>query len=135
MNHKLAKSKTILLRAAALVIVLCAGFYLGPFANAGFHRIFPDKEFVEGDYWNIYLDAKTDIVIFTTSTCPYCRDARRLLEVEGVDFVDYVTDESDDAKRRFRATGDEAVPTIYIGKRKISGFSETAIRQALAARG
>ena len=125
-----------LLRRCAAIALLCAcffaGSYGGPVVRAAYARVFPDPAFQTGDFRSLYRDAGGSVVLFSTSTCPYCRQTRELLQRRSVRYVDYVVDQSEGAANRFKALGGKGVPLIYIGDRSISGFRETAIVDALA---
>lgn len=120
---------------ASIVIAACfaAGLYGAPAFRSAYSRIFPEPAFRSGDFAKLHEDANNAVVLFSTSTCPYCRKTRELLEAQGVPYKDYIIDTSADAKARFEAAGGVAVPLIYIGDREIRGFRESAISDALAA--
>jgi glutaredoxin 3 len=66
------------------------------------------------------------IEIYTTSYCPYCHAAKRLLSRKGVQFTEI--DVSGDAKRRremvARANGRMTVPQIFIGSTHVGGYDD-----------
>jgi glutaredoxin 3 len=66
------------------------------------------------------------IEIYTTSYCPYCHAAKRLLSRKGVQFMEI--DVSGDAKRRSemvaRANGRMTVPQIFIGSTHVGGYDD-----------
>ena len=108
-----------------------AGIYGGPIIRHAYAAMFPAPEFRQGDYREIYARAGASVVLFTTSTCPYCKQARKLLDDEGVVYKDYVVDKSSDAAKLFHQHGGDGVPMIYVADREIRGFREKAIREAL----
>src|SRR5689334_6900363 len=117
---------------AALAACLAAGIGAGPFARAAYDRLFPEPPFVNGDFSALYREQDSSVVVFTTSTCPYCRATRELLRDERADFKDLVTDTSPDADTKFAALGGHGVPLIFIGNRRIEGFRPEVIRESLA---
>ncbi len=121
-----------ILTLALLCGCLIAGFAIGPGIRGFYERLFPQPAFVRGDYSALYRSAGKPIVVFTTSTCPYCRRARELLVAAHADFRDFVIDLSDADEQRFIALGGESVPTLYIGDRRIVGLREDTIRESLA---
>jgi glutaredoxin len=125
-----------LLRACAGIVLLCAcflvGVYGGPAARAAYAHVFPEPAFRTGDFSSLYRDAGSPVVLFSTSTCPYCKQTRELLQQRRVAYVDFVVDQSESAARRFKSVGGKGVPLIYVGDRSISGFREDAIVEALA---
>ncbi|MDX2166587.1 MAG: glutaredoxin 3 [Deltaproteobacteria bacterium] len=66
-----------------------------------------------------------EVVIYTTSSCPYCVQAKRLLDRKGVPYTEI--DVSGDAEKRaevMRASGRRTVPQIFIAEQSIGGFDE-----------
>ena len=76
---------------------------------------------------------KPDVVLYTTSWCPYCRKARDYLRSRGIDFTEYDIEKDREAavrKRQLDSRG--GVPFAIINGRSISGFSAPAYERALA---
>jgi glutaredoxin len=127
------------MRAARLIVLpvllagfFAAGFYGAPLARIAYAKMFPEPAFVAGDYSSIHRKAGSSVVMFSTTTCPYCAKTRALFAKAGVAYVDYTIDTSAQAKEEFERLGGGGVPLIYIGDRRIHGFREDAIRDALA---
>jgi glutaredoxin len=75
---------------------------------------------------------KADIVLYTTSWCPYCRKARDYLRSRGVDFIEYDIEKDKEAAVRKRQLDNRGgVPFAIINGRSISGFSASAYERAL----
>ncbi len=75
---------------------------------------------------------KADVVLYTTSWCPYCRKARDYLRSRGVDFIEYDIEKDKEAAVRKRQLDNRGgVPFAIINGRSISGFSESAYERAL----
>jgi glutaredoxin/uncharacterized protein YneF (UPF0154 family) len=123
--------KTLL---ALLLIPLCfvVGLYGGPYASSLYQTIFPEPEYNTGNFREMYQRSGTEIVMYSSSTCPYCAKARELFTARGVSFTEYQIDTSKTAAVEFERLGGEYVPVIFIGERRIGGFREQAIRDALA---
>lgn len=119
----------------ALVAAMALGIYVGPLAMNAYARHFPSPDFVAGNYSGVVEPAGYSVVIFTTSTCPFCRKTRELLDSLHVGYKDYVVDTSDDARQIFSGLNGKSVPMIYTEDRLILGFKESAIRQSVAAIG
>lgn len=119
------------LQAALFLAVAGAGFWVGPRAHALYARLFPLPAYVSGDFSALRKQAAKPVVIFTTSTCPFCKQARELLAREGVDYRDYTIDQSPQAKQQFQSLGGEGVPLLFIGDRRIMGFREETIRESI----
>jgi glutaredoxin 3 len=65
------------------------------------------------------------VTIYTTTYCPYCSRAKRLLQRKGVAFEE-IDAEGDDRLRAWLAatTGQLTVPQIFVGERPLGGFSD-----------
>ena len=70
--------------------------------------------------------AAPEVVIYTTSWCPYCRRAKALLDRKGVDYREIDIDEEPERRGEMvaRAGGRTSVPQIFIGGRAIGGSDE-----------
>lgn len=108
------------------------GLYLGPKLSSGYRTMFPPAEFATGDHAALFAKAGNEVVMYATTTCPYCEKVRDLLAAEGVKYTEYQIDKSETANAEFIAKGGIGVPLLYIGERRIDGFREGAIRDALA---
>jgi glutaredoxin len=75
---------------------------------------------------------KADVVLYTTSWCPYCRKARDYLRSRGIDFIEYDIEQDKEAAIRKRQLDNRGgVPFAIINGRSISGFSASAYDRAL----
>jgi glutaredoxin 3 len=74
------------------------------------------------------MNSTPDIVMYSTSYCPYCDRARSLLARKGVSVQEIKIDE-DAAQRDLmlqRSGGRRTVPQIFIGERHVGGFDDLA---------
>ena len=71
------------------------------------------------------------VKLYTTSSCPFCIRAKRLLEARGIPFEE-IDVGNDDALREevIQRTGRRTVPQIFIDERSIGGFEELAALDA-----
>jgi glutaredoxin-like YruB-family protein len=70
--------------------------------------------------------------VFSTSTCSWCRRAKRYLKERGVPFKEINVERDADAAREIvRKTGQTGVPVIKIGSRWIVGFDKEQIDREL----
>lgn len=78
--------------------------------------------------------AQPDITIYTKGYCPYCADAKALLNRKGAAFteIDVATDRAEFATMVQRAGGRTTVPQIFIGATHVGGCDDI---YALDARG
>jgi glutaredoxin 3 len=75
------------------------------------------------------------VVVFTTSSCPWCRRAKQYLRERRVPFKEVNVERDPDAARELvRRTGSTGVPVIKIGSKWIVGFDRPRIDQELARR-
>jgi glutaredoxin len=75
---------------------------------------------------------KTEVVLYTTSWCPYCRKARDYLRSRGIDFIEYdIEKDKEAAIRKKQLDNRGGVPFAIINGRSISGFSASAYERAL----
>lgn len=124
--------KALAMNLVAVVVFLVAGLWLGPHARSAYDHLFPEPAYVSGHYADVFRRAGKPVVLFSTSTCPHFEHARELLRAQHVDYQDLVIDQSPEAKKAFDALGGDAVPVLFIGDRRITGFHEDTIRESLA---
>lgn len=111
------------------------GLSLGPKLTSAYRTAFPPAQYATGDHTALYAKAGNEVVMYATTTCPYCAKVRDLLTAEGVKYTEYQIDKSEAANAEFIAKGGIGVPLLYIGERRIDGFREPVIREALKAIG
>lgn len=78
----------------------------------------------------------TEVRLYSTPTCPYCRMAKDFLEKEGVSFT--VVDVSQDekaAREMVERSGQMGVPVMEVGNTIIVGFDRGAYHKALGDAG
>ena len=65
------------------------------------------------------------VEIYTTTWCPYCVAAKRLLDEKGVKYVETDVQEDDEKRRWLVAqTGQRTVPQVFIDGKSYGGFSD-----------
>lgn len=68
------------------------------------------------------------VEIYTTAICPYCVNAKRLLDQKGVKYTEiHVDQDQDQAKRQEmvkRSGGKRTVPQIFINGQSIGGYDD-----------
>ncbi len=75
------------------------------------------------------------VVLFSTSTCSWCRRAKRYFKERGVPFKEINVERDQQAARDIvRKTGQTGVPVIKIGGAWIVGFDKERIDRELARR-
>ena len=68
----------------------------------------------------------SEITMYTTDWCPYCRRAEALLAARGVTRIEHlnVDHEADGRREMMQRTGRRTVPQIFIGERHVGGFDD-----------
>jgi glutaredoxin 3 len=68
-----------------------------------------------------------NVELYVWTSCPFCIQARRLLEAKGVSFTEHVLDGKDAELAALRQrTGQRTVPQIFIGEDFVGGYTELA---------
>jgi glutaredoxin len=126
--------KLIKMLVAVLLIPACfaIGLYAGPHVSALYGDLFPPPQYKVGDYSDLYAKAGNRVVMYSTTTCPYCAKTRQMFAANGVKYTEYPIDKSQAANAEFIIKGGIGVPLLYIGERRIDGYREAAIREAIA---
>jgi glutaredoxin 3 len=66
-----------------------------------------------------------DVTIYTTTWCPYCRQAEKFLDGKGVAYKQVDVTEDDALREKLiELTGQRTVPQIFIGEKSIGGYSD-----------
>lgn len=78
------------------------------------------------------LNHADDVEIYTTSWCPYCKQAIAFLRSNRINFRQYDVEKDRKAAARMRALGGtRGVPFAIINGKKIGGFSSNDYKQTL----
>jgi glutaredoxin len=76
------------------------------------------------------------VELYTTSWCPYCKDARNFFLSRGISFSEYdIEKDGEAARRKNELDGGRGVPFVVICDQKIRGFSTIAYERALTSCG
>ena len=134
-SEMIEKIKHAVLSIGLIATFLAVGIWLGPTLRMAHDRWFPEPEFITGDYSDLLTKAGKQVVMYSTSTCPHCKHAREFLEKEHVAYQDYIVDQSPEVEAQFKSLGGSNVPLIFIGHRRITGFTENTVRESLAQLG
>ena len=76
-------------------------------------------------------NAARPVVIYTTSHGGYCVKAKQYLAQKGVAYQEINVENSSTAQAEFKRLGGNGVPLILVGDRRIEGFDQAALDQAL----
>ncbi len=69
------------------------------------------------------------VVMYATSWCPYCQKARNYFREQGIPYVEYDIEKNAEARAAYRAFGGRGIPVIFVGKRRMDGFSESGFNR------
>ena len=76
------------------------------------------------------------VVLFSTSTCPWCKRAKRYLKESGVRVNEgNIERDPKAAQDLVKKTGQMGVPVVKIGSKWIAGFDQPRIERELARLG
>jgi glutaredoxin 3 len=66
------------------------------------------------------------VLMYTTAVCPYCQRAKQLLKARGVEQIEEIRIDLDDAQREamMGRTGRRTVPQIFIGDTHVGGCDD-----------
>ena len=76
------------------------------------------------------IDPNCDIVMFSTSYCPYCEKAKKFFAENGVAYCDRDIEFSDEDAKLFRELGGKGTPLTIIGNTVLGGFVEKRYQDA-----
>lgn len=66
------------------------------------------------------------VLMYSTTRCGACKQARRYFEQQGIRFTEKKIDESKEAYAEFEKLGANGVPVIFVGRKRLNGFSRAA---------
>ncbi len=110
------------------LLIIAAGIAIGTIAPRVPQWLKGD--YTEGNYTAYFPDPATKVVMYGTSTCPYCAKARAYLNERGIAYADYDVQNSPAAQEAGKFEG-KGVPLILIGNRRIEGFNPPVYDDAL----
>jgi glutaredoxin 3 len=66
------------------------------------------------------------IKVYTMEYCPYCKQAKALLQRRGIEFQEEMVKDDDDAKwaELFKLSGMKTMPIIFSGDKLIGGYTD-----------
>lgn len=73
----------------------------------------------------------SNVVIFTSNTCPYCIAAKDYLDEKGVPYTEKNIQTDRDARKELMSMGHMGVPVLLIDGEEIVGFDKPRIDQLL----
>ncbi|MCK4705157.1 MAG: DUF4124 domain-containing protein [Gammaproteobacteria bacterium] len=76
------------------------------------------------------LGQKGKVVMYSTTWCGICKQAKAYFVKNNIPHVVYDVEKSRTAKRDFKALGGKSVPVIILGKTRINGFTASRFARA-----
>lgn len=77
--------------------------------------------------------ADRNVAVYSTPTCPYCRQAKDYLKDKGVNFTDYnVATDLDARNQMVQKSGQLGVPVIDVDGNIVVGFNRTRLEELLS---
>lgn len=74
------------------------------------------------------------VTIYSTKFCPFCIQAKRLLETKAIAYEDKDLTQDIETRERLSAeTGQQTVPMIFIGDEFVGGYQELAALESSGA--
>jgi glutaredoxin 3 len=65
------------------------------------------------------------ITMYTTAVCPYCNNAKKLLQEKGATWEEVRVDTNPDLRNEMmEKSGQRTVPQIWIGEQHVGGFTD-----------
>ena len=75
---------------------------------------------------------KPEVILYTTSWCPYCRQAKDFFRARGIGYTEYDIDRDRSAAGELRKlSGQRSIPFAVVNGEKISGYAPDAYEEAL----
>jgi len=78
--------------------------------------------------------AAHEVILYTTSWCPYCRQAKAFFESRGIPYTDYDIEKDPEAAARKKQMTGGGVPFAIVNGEYISGYAPGAYDAALRKR-
>ena len=74
----------------------------------------------------------SDVKVYSTPTCPWCKKAKEYLNSKNIEFEDVDVSKNQEAAREMiEKSGQMGVPQIQVGEEIIVGFDPNAIEKAM----
>ena len=75
-----------------------------------------------------------NIVVYSTPTCPFCKQAKAFLDERGIAYTDIdVSADQEKAKEMIETSGQMGVPVIDVDGEIVVGFDKKKLQELIAA--
>ncbi|HRG15567.1 MAG TPA: glutaredoxin family protein [Pseudomonadota bacterium] len=123
-----------LMKFASAAFILCAGL-LGTVAGYGVARWLPPMqdraETMSGNFSEHFDVASPGLILYSTSTCPWCKKMRAWLDSHDLRYEDRVIDRNPALNRRFRRLRQPGVPVLISSERLLDHYDEALLSEWL----
>ncbi|MEF8792638.1 glutaredoxin domain-containing protein [Thiohalorhabdus sp.] len=72
---------------------------------------------------------KPHVTMYSAEWCGYCDKARNYFQKNNIPFTEYDVENSKKGRRDYKRMGEDGVPVILVGHRKMRGFSPDSFRK------
>jgi len=104
------------------VFSIFLGLVIGYFAVVTY-QWFNQPDFVEQGDFSLYVQQKnSDKVLYTTSWCPNCKQAKLFLAKNNIDFEERDIESNIKWKNELKTLMSDSVPLLVMKDKKITGF-------------
>ena len=76
---------------------------------------------------NLRGEKMNTITIYTTPTCPHCKNAKNFLKKQGIPFIEKDVSKNRQAQEELSKLGARGVPSFKIGDELVIGFNQSKI--------
>ncbi len=73
----------------------------------------------------------SEVIMYSTAWCGYCKKARVLLNMQGVKYKDFDIEKSSSAKAEMRSLGGQGVPVFLIQGEVVKGFNQARVLELI----
>ncbi|WP_025820297.1 glutaredoxin family protein [Shewanella marina] len=77
------------------------------------------------------ITPNSQVELYTTSWCQYCKKARGFLQDKGVKYTEYDIEKSAIGRHKYNQIGGSGIPVLVINGEIIRGYDSTKILKAL----
>lgn len=74
----------------------------------------------------------SDVIVYTSNTCPYCISVKDYLSEKGVEFTEKNVQTEKESRKELMAMGHMGVPVVLIDGEEVVGFDKSKIDSLLA---
>lgn len=70
-----------------------------------------------------------NVSMYSAAWCGICKKAKKYFNKNNIAYIEYDIDKDKAAKKRYKAMGATGVPVIFIGDRRMNGFSAASFER------